>query len=265
MLRQGVPGSLSARQDLLSVELAAAITAGGRVDGELARRMGTDIKALAPVGGRRIIDASIDAARGVGATHITVVGPPEVHAYCGDRIDVAASEHPTGEGNLRAALASAGDAALLLLTSDIPFVDPDALAAFVEAARDCDVAMPLASAADYEAAFPGAPPHLVELCGERVANGSAFYFQAGAPMRVAGVATQLFSARKSLLRMAALLGPALLLRFAFGRLRIGHVEGRAQRVFGLCARAIRNSSPALAYDVDTLEDYEYARQRLATG
>ena len=56
-----------------------------------------------------------------------------------------------------------------------------------------------------------------------------------------------------------------LLRFVAKRLEIEHIENRAQRVFGINARAVRNASPNLCFDVDTLEDYEYAVGRLARG
>jgi hypothetical protein len=65
--------------------------------------------------------------------------------------------------------------------------------------------------------------------------------------------------------MATLLGPALLLRFVANRLEIEHIERRAQRVFGIDARAVRDASPNLCFDVDTLEDYRYALDRIASG
>ncbi|MEO6989896.1 MAG: NTP transferase domain-containing protein [Candidatus Baltobacteraceae bacterium] len=245
-----------------SGELVAAITAGGRVDGRLAERMGTTIKALAPLGGRRLIDAALGAARAAGAVRIAVVGGEDVRAYCGERIDVALDESESGEENLHQALAFAGERALLLLTSDLPFVEGDGVRRFLDATRDCDLAMPLANACDYAAKFPNAPSHMVTLAGERVANGSGFYFGPGVAPRVIEIATKLFAARKSLFRMAALVGPVLLGRFVARRLRIVHLENRAQRLFNLRARAIRDASPGLCYDVDTLEDYEYARTRL---
>ncbi len=118
--------------------------------------------------------------------------------------------------------------------------------------------MPLARAQSYDDAFPGAPLHATNLGGERVVNASLFYFAPGVASRVLAVAQQLFAARKSSFGMASLLGPALLLRFALGRLRVADVEARAKRRLGLEARAVRDASPALCYDVDTIDDYRYA-------
>lgn len=246
-------------------DLAAAITAGGRVDGAFAERIGNDVKALAPFGRGVLIDVAVGAARAAGASRISVVGPRSVLAYCAGKIDEAIDETPTGEGNLRCALATARGDALLFLTSDMPFVDGDGLRDLIARAAGADVAMPLAECADYEAAYPGAPPHITSIGRDRVAGGSAFFLAAGTAPRVVDVATRLFAARKSAWAMAVLLGPALLVRFALRRLRIVDVERRAERVLGLRARGIRGASPALCYDVDTLTEYDYAVGRLARG
>jgi hypothetical protein len=98
-----------------------------------------------------------------------------------------------------------------------------------------------------------------------VASGSVVYFAAGAAPRVLETAQRLFEARKSLFGMARLLGPALLLRFLLNRLEIEDVEKRAHDVLGIQARAVRDASPALCYDVDTLDDYRFALEHLARG
>ena len=124
-----------------------------------------------------------------------------------------------GRENLRRALVAAGADPLLLLSSDLPFVDGEALQAFLAGTGDAEAAMPLAAEADYSRAYPGAASHSVDLAGERVANGSVFYFAPNVAPRV----------------LAA-----------------------AQTALGVRARAVRGASPSLCYDIDTLEDYRYA-------
>jgi CTP:molybdopterin cytidylyltransferase MocA len=243
--------------------MIAAITAGGRVEGRLADAIGTEVKALAPFGGGMLVDASIAAARAAGATRIAVIGGAAVRAHCEPLVDAVIDEAPDGRENLRRAIALGEGEALLLLTSDLPFVAGDATNAFLERARSADLALPLASEADYLAAYPGAPPHITRVGKDRVANGSVVYFGPGIAPRVLDVAQRLFAARKSLFGMARLLGPALLARFVVNRLEIDHIEARAAELFGISARAVCGASPALCYDVDTYEDYRYALDRLA--
>jgi GTP:adenosylcobinamide-phosphate guanylyltransferase len=240
----------------------AVITAGGTVRPEFARAIGTDIKALAPLGDRRLIDPAIDAARAVGARAIAVIGSPAVAQYCAPRVECMVSAAPSGTENILRALRAFPDAErLVFLTSDLPFIEAAALAEFVARSRPAALTMALAAADAYTAEFPGAPPHVVTLGGERFANGSAFVIDRSAIAPLERLAGRFFSARKSLPRLALLLGPALCLRFASGRLRLADIEHRASAVLGVAACAIVDAAPGLCYDVDDVADWAYAHSR----
>jgi hypothetical protein len=147
---------------------------------------------------------------------------------------------------------------VLYATSDLPFVRARDLTKFLAACDACDLALPLATAAAYEAAYPGASAHVTALAGERVANGSVFFIGRRARVPVRIVAGRFFDARKSAFGMARLLGPRLLVRFLTRRLRIADVEQRAAAVLGVRAAAVRDAAPGLCYDIDTAADYRYA-------
>lgn len=243
------------------MQLHAVITAGGRVDGAFASRIGTDVKALAPLGARRLIDASIDAARGAGVAAIAVVGGAAVAAHCAGRVERVVPESADGAENVRRALDAFPGASLLYLTSDLPFVDTAGVRDFVARSAGAALAMPLADPDAYARAFPGAPPHVMRLGGERFANGSVFIIDARALDAVRRVAGAFFDARKAPWRLAALCGPALMLRYACGKLRVEDLEARAEHVLGGTVRAVRGAAPGLCYDVDTVEEWEYAARR----
>lgn len=232
------------------------------VDDSFADAIGTRVKALAALGAGRLIDPAIAAARAIGVAAIAIVGGPEVRAHCEGRVERIIDASPDGTENIRRALRAFPGDDLLYLTSDLPFVDADGLADFVERARGALAAMPLAGAEAYDARFPHAPGRIMTLGGERLASGAVFFLAGqgiGAIERLAG---SFFHARKSPLRMASLCGTGLLLRYAVKRLRIADIEARAARVLGGPVRAVRDASPGLCYDVDALEDWEYARARL---
>ncbi len=245
----------------MRVPCRAVVTSGGRVDGAFASAIGTGIKALAPLGSGRLIDPVLAAVRGCGIGEVAVVGGPEVAAHlAGSGIThVAAADD--GATNVLRALDAWDGGDLLFATSDLPFVTAAALGAFLAASRDFALTMPLAAGDAYEAAYPGAPPHITALAGDRVAGGSVFFIAAAARAPLRRVAGRFFNARKSLIGMARLLGPALLLRFLLRRLRIADVESRARAALGVDVAAIRDAAPALCYDVDTFEDYRYACAR----
>jgi GTP:adenosylcobinamide-phosphate guanylyltransferase len=241
--------------------MIAVLTAGGCIDPPFAREIGTPVKALAPLGNqRRLIDSAIDAARSCGARHVAVVGGAEVRTHCGARVDEVLPAVDDGCENLESALRlGSGSEPLLFLASDLPFITPAALDAFLRSVGDAEIAMPLAGESAYIKHYPGAADHGTSLGRERIVNGSVFYFTSGdAATRVILIARRLFEARKSLVRMASLLDLPLLFRFLVRTLRIEHVEIYAHRKFGIRARAVRDASPALCYDIDTLEDYRYA-------
>ena len=239
--------------------MRAVITAGGLVDGEFAAAIGTRVKALAPFGARTLLDVVLEACEGAGVDGITVIGGPEVRAHLaargGARVLDAALD---GATNVLRALDAWPGERFVYLTSDMPFASAAGLRDLIARSSDFALTMALADVGAYEARFPGAGEHSVALGGERVANGNAFVIapEAVAPARAFG--TKLFHARKSLPRLALLLGPSLCFRFAMKRLSIADLEAYASRKLGGAVGALRGCDPGLCYDVDSLADYQYA-------
>ncbi|MBV8152176.1 MAG: NTP transferase domain-containing protein, partial [Candidatus Eremiobacteraeota bacterium] len=153
---------------------AAVITAGGRIDGEFAREAGTTVKALVRIAGATLLERAIGAARAAGATHVAVVGGDEVRAHCRSGVERVIEAAVDGGENVLRALAAWESGPLLYLTSDLPFLDAQGVRDFLIRSAPFALTMPLAATDAYVARFPGAPEHLIELGGERVANGNVF-------------------------------------------------------------------------------------------
>ncbi len=237
----------------------AVITAGGRVYDEFAREAGTPVKALARIRGAALIDRAIGAARGAGARRVAVIGGSDVRAHCAARVDAMIDEGDSGAENVHRALrAWSDDVPLLYLTSDLPYIEAAHLGDFVERAGRDALAMPICDVAAYETRFARRPGLNVRLAGERVVNGCAFIIPTGSIDRIAALGAHFFDARKDPLAMARLVGFPFLIRFVLGRLSIARLERRATEVLGIPARAVRESAPELAYDIDTVDDYRHA-------
>ena len=243
--------------------MKAVVTAGGRIDGAFASAAGTRVKALASLRGATMLQRVLDALRGSGATRIAVVGGDEVRRACGNAVERFIDESPSGSENvLRALQAWPEDGGpLLYATSDLPYITAAAIHDFLQRSPSGALAVPLVESADYAARFPQAPPFGITLAGERVVNGGIFLLPPDSAARLAGAATSLFEARKRPWRMASLIGPAALIRFAAGRLGVTDLEATAQRVLQMPARAVRNCAAELAFDVDTAAEYGYATTR----
>ncbi len=244
--------------------MRAVITAGGLIDGTFAAAAGTTVKALVPLGAITPIDAVLDACDGAGVEDVAVVGGVEVRAHVGRRGVRVLDAVADGRANLLRALDAWPGERFVFLTSDLPFANASGVRDFIDRSTPFALTMALADVDAYAACFPGAPEHSVAIGGERVANGNAFVVAPEAVAPARALATRFFEARKSLLRMALLIGPATIVRFAARRLRIPELEMEARRRLGVPVAAIRGCDPGLCFDVDTLAEYDYARTRAAT-
>lgn len=240
--------------------MKAVITAGGEIDGDFAAEAGTRIKALASIRGATMLDRILAALRGNGVDRIAVIGDEEVRAAYGTRVEAVVAASPSGSVNLVRALAAWPEdgAPLVYATSDLPYVTADAVGDFLARVPPQTLAMSLVEAQRYATRFPDAPPFGLRLAGERVVNGGVFLLPPGSAARLMGLASRFFETRKRPWRMAGVIGPLTLLRFATGRLSVAHLEAKAHQVLGLPARAVRGCAPELAFDVDTIEEYRYA-------
>jgi len=240
--------------------MRAVITAGGLVDGGFADAIGTSVKALAPLGSqtldpRTLLDVVLDACAGAGIEGVAVIGGAEVRARVSGRDGVRAIDAALdGATNV---LRAPGER-FVYLTSDMPFATSAALSDLIARSETYAFTMALAGADAYEARFPDAPAHSVTLSGERVANGNAFVIAPAAVEPARAFAAKVFDARKSLLKLALLLGPSMCLRFAAKRLSLADLEAYGRRRLGVAVGALRDCDPGLCYDVDSLADYRYA-------
>jgi CTP:molybdopterin cytidylyltransferase MocA len=236
----------------------AVITAGGTIEGVLGRR--TMVKAMLPWEDALLVDRVLDVALRCEASRVAIVGDGAVRSHCSGRVDLAVASVDDGAANLELALNCAeADEALLLFTSDLPFITLPAVRDFLDRIGPCDIAMPLTPGACYERVYPNSSPHVTRLGSEHVANGNLFYFASGSVARRAlAVAQQLFRTRKSRFEMAKLFDMGLMLRYLTRTLEIGHIERYAHRRFNLRAQVVRDCHPSLCYDIDTAEDYRYA-------
>jgi GTP:adenosylcobinamide-phosphate guanylyltransferase len=243
--------------------MRAVITAGGLVDGAFAQTIGTPVKALARFGARTLLDVALDACAEAGIDGVAVIGGAEVRAHLAGYGVRAIDAALDGGTNVLRALGAWPGERFVYLTSDMPFATAAGLRDLIARSADFALTMALADVDAYEARFPHAPEHSVAIGGERVANGNAFVVAPEAIAPARALATKLFGARKSLLKLALLLGPAMCLRFATKRLTIADLEAFGRRRLGVPVGALRGCDPGLCYDVDTLEDYEYARAHAA--
>ncbi|HME81951.1 MAG TPA: NTP transferase domain-containing protein [Candidatus Eremiobacteraceae bacterium] len=242
--------------------ISAVIAAAGRLEPAQAREYATDIKALACIGGKTLLATLVDALRGVPEIgRISVVGPRAVREG-GLAVDEWSDERASGEENVIAALRSAGGGRCLACAADLPFVTAGAIAALLRLVPpDVRCAYPIFTRSEFLGAFPGARSSFATLADGEWTGGSILVLDAPLMLRNEALIRRGFAARKNLLTLAALLGPALALRYATRRLTVDDVQARLSALIGGNVMAVRGADPALAMDCDEAADFEYARKR----
>ncbi len=245
------------------------IPAGGTVDAAFARAIGSPYRPLAPLGSQNtpVLQHVVDALRASGNIgRVICVAPPAVSSVI-TGVDLWLPAGESGTDNIRAGLASATPGRqALVCASDLPLLTPESLRDFLAACRpDAEVAVGLIRADDYNAAFPDAPPsEFVRLADAGpVTLGGVFLVHPNLLRRHETLFRRMFQSRKEQWRMAGLLGPRLLWQFATRTLRLRDIAARAEAILGGPVQVVEGASPVLAYDMDSHDDYTYARTRCA--
>lgn len=252
------------------MKIDAVLPAGGRIKGPLARQMGTEVKALLPVGGRPMLVRTLAAVRATGRIgRIAVIGPPEVAPQAAPFADTVLPEGESGAANILRGLewvqaANGGSTErLLILTTDLPFLTPEAICGFLDRCPpDRDICVPVLEREELRARFPGYRGRTVPLRDGAWAIGCAFLVNPEAMTRNQRLVTRVFAARRSQLAMARLLGPGFILRFLTRRLALPEIEAKCLRMLGCSGAAVRGCAPELGFDIDYPADYAYAREVL---
>jgi len=247
--------------------LQAIITAGGRVPRDLEDRVAVSRKALIPLDGLTLLSAACRAARESRLIdQATAVGNEDVRAALTNDTGFI-QEGPELIDNIQRAFDQLGGERhdYLILSPDLPFITGEALDAFVSQATSCcEVAAPIVSRGDFLQAFPGAPNKFLPLAGGRqVTMGSCFYLTGPALRANIPLARDCYRFRKYPHRLAIMLGLPIIFALLFKRLTIELIEKRASQLTGCETRGLPIDDAGLAYDVDCLENYEFALRLLS--
>ncbi|MDW8322072.1 MAG: NTP transferase domain-containing protein [Armatimonadota bacterium] len=263
-------------------ELAAVVTAGGRiewaefvfatnpVDYPPWQEYPYDdymVKTLLKVGQRTLLETVLEAiwcSRRV--QEVVVVGSPFLRYWVDRAGERLISERLEAHENLIAGLqALLQYPRVLYLTSDLPFVTAESVVRFIDACPpDAQLCYAIVRREVFDARFPNSPSTYARLKDGEFVAGCAMMVEPVALLARADWIRDVAQRRKSLWRLAMLAGFNVLWKYATRRLTVADVERRAERLLGMRCRAVE-CDPELAYDIDTPEEYEYARRLADVG
>ncbi|MEA2554066.1 MAG: hypothetical protein QOJ65_2242 [Fimbriimonadaceae bacterium] len=248
----------------------AILPAGGRIDPPFSDVVGTTSKALIELDGRTILARTLRALNDSGVVGRTVViGTPEVLQHR----DAALATHTLPEGatgpenifrGLDLLLSSGSPPEkVLIVTTDLPFLEGGIIRRYLElVSPDKHISVPLIREHEYNARFPDTSAMFIKLRDGSFTTGCMYVIDVKALQKARTHIERVFENRKSKVGMAMLLGPAFVAKWLTKRLTLTDVENKIQAMLGVSGNAVQGSPPELAFDVDYLDDYEYARAHL---
>jgi len=242
------------------------IPAGGTIDADFSRVVGTDSKALIKFNDKSVLKRTIETLRATpNVGRILVVGSPTVMESSDIELaDKAIPAVGSSPANIKAGLEYYANVDLpphqvLIVTADLPFLTVDSIQNFLSlCVGDQDLYVPLISREDWDELYPGTDATFVNLLDGEWTTGCMYImtvrgFKIGYPYF-----EKVFEKRKSKLGMAALLGWKFVWDYKMKKLTVTDIEKKITSLLKINGTAVPGSPAELAYDIDYLEDYHYA-------
>jgi molybdopterin-guanine dinucleotide biosynthesis protein A len=238
----------------------AIVLAGGREDLEGNVH---GYKSLLALNGRPMIDYVVEALKNTpDVGEIAVVGPvDELSPYISDKVDYIISEGDSMMDNVIFGLRPfQNDDRVLFLSSDIPFITPDAISHFIKQSclTDADFCYPIVERSVNEAKFSGFKRTYVRLKEGAFTGGNIMYVKPSLVTNHKELIEDLIAMRKEPINMIELFGAGLAIDLAIGRASIEAIEKRIEQMLNIKAKAIISPYPEISQDIDKNDDIKAA-------
>ena len=261
-------------------EIGAFVLAGGNCDANLKRMTGETKRALVPLNGKPMVDYVIDALqKSETVRRVVVVGDvpsrddcihvPEGESLL-DNVMRGLSALSTKEAGYDQEISFA-----LCVTADIPFVTPAAIDDFVYSSMEMEatLAYPIIDMNDYGKRFKSMKRTTLKTREGEFTGGNIMLLRSDQILIRRDAIEKAYLARKNVTKMAALLGPQVVLRLLLSKLvsqnflTLPILEDAVARVLGqgCSAKAVLTKYAELGTDVDSPADVSAAEKLLISG
>jgi GTP:adenosylcobinamide-phosphate guanylyltransferase len=239
----------------------AVVLAGGKAKPDIVAMTGVENRALIPVGGRTMLEIVVESLR-----RSETVGDVTVVGDLPTSIDYQTVADQGGfVDNLFAGIRAAGDAEYVLVTTvDVPFITAEVVDDFVKNGRavGVDIVYPIVPVEQCYARFPGVKRTAIGLKEGRFTGGNMMLMRPGFLLSHQQQIASAYAARKTPLKLAAMLGFGTVGRLALSiagmksALSVAVLERAAGRLLGGIARAYVSPYPEIATDIDRPSDLD---------
>jgi GTP:adenosylcobinamide-phosphate guanylyltransferase len=223
---------------------------------------GVNNKALLPIDGKPLVRYVLEAVRGSryhGRTILVADFPP--HEELKPLVDIWVEAGNSLEENIRRGVKMAKGPLVMIVGSDIPFLEASDIDRFVQfcLANPAYYYIPVIRKEDIEARFPGTRRTYATMKEGKVKAGNLVIFSIEAYDLVERFMSEVIAGRKQIWKLARIFGVKQILKFALGILTIRELEQVSSHFIGKPGRATIINAPGMGVDIDKPEDLILAR------
>ncbi|KUO50720.1 MAG: hypothetical protein APF76_15595 [Desulfitibacter sp. BRH_c19] len=247
------------------MQIDALVIAGGYNNDKLQKCSEVAKEALIPIGDKVMVEYVVNALEHTpGINKIVVVGPIELKNIFADKKHLLVAE----EGKTAIDSVINGlellkpQGRLLILTADIPLINPTAITGFLEACqeKDIDIYYPIVPKEVNEAKYPGIERTYVTIKDGTFTGGNAFFVNPKIVKKCAEKGKKLVKLRKSPLALSSLIGWTFILKLVSKRLTLKEAEEKFSGLLDVKARAVISPYPEIGIDVDKPSDLQLVKK-----
>lgn len=247
----------------MTLPFKALVLAGSR-PGEIdsaAAHAGVSHKGLITLEGRTLLDRVLGAVQAAGAEEIGVsTSDAAIVSALPDGVAAIAASTEGPSQSVREG-ANALGFPLLITTVDHALLKPEWITQFLaDAPADADVALMLAPEERVRAAAPDTKRTYLAFRDGRFSGCNLFLFRSEAALPAIALWRRVEQNRKQPWKIAAMLGPGLLVRYLLGLLTLDEAIARLGALAGVRAAAVRAQDGLAAVDVDKPADLDLVRK-----
>jgi GTP:adenosylcobinamide-phosphate guanylyltransferase len=242
----------------------AVVLAGSTNNGPLKECSPVNHEALIPIGNKTMVEHVVDAllkARNV--KRVLIIGPvAELSRLVFDNRTSTAESCGGILENIEAGLNRlSGEKRVLLVTSDIPLLTPEAVDDFLKLCGDMsgDLYYPVIGKVVVENKFPATSRTYVNLKEGVFTGGNLFLLNPAVFKKCVENGQKIINLRKSPIGLCRLLGLKFVIKFLMRSLTIREAEEKVSQLLGgIKGTVVISKHPEVGVDVDKPGDYELA-------
>jgi len=246
----------------------ALVLAGSPNEGALRGCSNAKYEAMIDIKGKLMVEYVVDALRQCDRIgRIAIVGPKKelsIHFPVGGREVLVEHGGQLLENVLRGLRELPGAQRVLLVTSDIPLITPQAIENFIDLCgnEQADFYYPVVPQELLETQYSTCRRTYVQLKEGVFTGGNIFLFNPGIVEECMSRGQKLVDARKSPFKLCRLVGLLFLIKFLVKKISLHEAQKKASQLLGIKGRVVISTYPEVGIDVDKPSDLELVSKQL---